>query len=110
LSRLIRDSHPVFDGADQLSTETTGTAVTTYTFDGAGNELTVQAPSGVTSNTWDSENRLVGIQMSTGARNTMSYRADGLRYQAWDSEGNKQMVWDSQGSSGYQDLLEENEP
>jgi YD repeat-containing protein len=99
-----------YDAADQLATETTGTQVTTFTFDAAGNELTVTAPSGVTSNTWDSENRLVGFQLPSGAKNTMSYRSDGLRHQLWDSEGNKQMVWDSQGSSGYTDLLQERLP
>jgi len=37
----------------------------------------------------------------------MSYRTDGLRYQLYDSEGDKRMLWDSQGSSGFGDLLEE---
>jgi YD repeat-containing protein len=99
-----------YDGADQLTTETTGTAVTTYTFDGAGNEQVVQTPTVRTTFTWDGANRLVGIQMQSGARNTMSYRADGLRHRLVDSEGDKQMVWDSQGSSGYGDLLQERLP
>ena len=63
--------------------------MTTYTFDPAGNEQVVQAPSAVTTNVWDSENRLTGVQLSAGSRNTMSYRADNLRHQLFDSEGNK---------------------
>lgn len=40
----------------------------------------------------------------------MSYRADGLRYRLADAEKDLRMVWDSQGTSGYQDVLEENQP
>jgi hypothetical protein len=56
--------------------------------------------------------RVRGPRRSSGyigppCRNTMSYRADGLRAHLVDAEGDHPMVWDSQGSSGYQDLLEE---
>jgi hypothetical protein len=53
-----------------------------------------------------------GLQANTadGSRNTMSYRADGLRGHLVDAEGDKVMVWDSEGSSGYQDLLQERLP
>ena len=99
-----------YDPADQLQTETTGTAVTTFTFDGAGNQQVVATPTETTTYTWDTENRLREIALPSGARNTMSYRTDGLRSRLFDEEGDKQMVWDSQGSSGYQDLLQERLP
>jgi hypothetical protein len=52
----------------------------------------------------------VGIQLPGGGLNTMAYRADGLRHRLADSESDKVMVWDELGSSGYIDLLEENQP
>lgn len=76
----------------------------------AGNQQVVQAPAEVTTYGWDSENRLREIALPSGVRNTMLYRADGLRFQFWDEEGDKRMVWDSQGTSGYQDLLQERLP
>lgn len=97
-----------YDPADQLVTEMTESAVTTFIFDGAGNRLLEQAPDGVTTNVWDSENRLVETELPNGVLNTMSYRAlDGLRASLSDSEGSWKMVWDTQGSSGHPDLLEE---
>jgi YD repeat-containing protein len=38
-----------YDAADQITTETSGTAVTTYTFGQAGNEQVVQTPAGHTT-------------------------------------------------------------
>ena len=99
-----------YDAADQITLETTGTAVTTYTFDAAGNEQVVQTPGGRTTNIWDSENRLTGVQLPGGGRNTMAYRADNLRHQLADSEATKLMVWDELGYSGYIDLVQENKP
>jgi len=69
-----------------------------------------QAPGGFTTMTWDYENRMTLIAMPDGTLNTMAYRYDNLRYQLWDSEGNKRMVWDEEGTSGYKDVLEENTP
>jgi YD repeat-containing protein len=99
-----------YDGADQITTETSGTAVTTYTFDQAGNEQVVRSPTGLTTNVWDSENRPTGVQLPSGGRNTMAYRADNLRHQLADSEGNKLMVSHEMGYTGYIDLVEENLP
>jgi uncharacterized protein RhaS with RHS repeats len=99
-----------YDPADQLQTEITGAANTTFTFDGAGNQQLVAAPGQTTTNVWDQENRLRQILLPDGSRNTMSYRADGLRAHLVDEEGDKAQVWDSQGSSGYQDLLQERLP
>jgi YD repeat-containing protein len=39
-----------YDAADQITTEATGPAITTYTFDGAGNELMVAGPTTHTTN------------------------------------------------------------
>jgi YD repeat-containing protein len=93
--------------SDQIINETTGAAISTFTFDGAGNQQIVAAPGQTTTNVWDQENRLRQIIFPDGTRNTMSYRADGLRAHLVDADGDHPMVWDSQGSSGYQDLLEE---
>src|SRR5207244_2940425 len=90
-----------------ITTETTGTAVTTYVFDQAGNEQAVQTPTGLTTNVWDTENRLTGVQMPTGRLNTMAYRVDNLRHQLVDSEGSKLMAWDEMGYTGYVDLVQE---
>jgi hypothetical protein len=59
---------------------------------------------------WDSENRLTGVQLPAGGLNTMAYRADNLRHELVDSEGNKLMVRDELGYSGYVDVVEENLP
>ena len=97
-----------YNPADELMTETTGAAVTSFSFDQAGNQRVVQEPAAVTTQSWDQENRLVRIDLPSGAVNTMQYRPDGLRSRLSDSEADKRMVWDSLGSSGYVDLLEEN--
>jgi RHS repeat-associated protein len=96
-----------YDVADQILTETTGTAVITCLYDAAGNQQVAQSPTGITTQIWDNKNCLVGVQLPTGVLNTMSYREGGLRYRLVDSEGDKQMVWDSLGMSGQADLVEE---
>lgn len=59
------------------------------TFDGAGNQQLVAAPGQTTTSVWDQENRLRQILLLDGSRNTMSYRADGLRAHLVDEEGDK---------------------
>jgi YD repeat-containing protein len=99
----------VYDAADQLQTQTAAGQVTTFVFDAAGNQAVEIAQNGErTTNVWDVENRLREIVLPGGERNTMAYRADGLRHRLHDSEGNKLKIWDRLGTSGYQDLLEEN--
>jgi YD repeat-containing protein len=78
-------------------TATTRAAVTAPTYDAAGNQREESAPSGRTTYTWDSESRLLEIVLPTGARNTMSYRTDGLRYRLSDSEGDKRRGGDKTG-------------
>jgi hypothetical protein len=102
-----RPSHRRYHAADRTTTEATGTAVTTHALGPAGNEQVVQAPRSVTTNVWDSENRLAGVQLPTGGLNTMADRADSLRHQLADSEGNKLTVWDELGYTGYVDVVEE---
>jgi len=99
-----------YDAADQLMVQNAAGQLTTFQFDAAGNQQEESAPEGRTTYAWNQENRLLEIALPGGERNTMSYRADGLRFRLSDSEGDRRMVWDSQGSSGYQDLLEENVP
>jgi hypothetical protein len=99
-----------YPGIAPLQTEITGASNTTFTFDQAGNEQVVATPTVITTNSWDSENRLVGLALPPGGANTMAYRSDGLRHRLADSESDKVMVWDEHGSSGYIDLLEENQP
>jgi uncharacterized protein RhaS with RHS repeats len=76
-----------------------------WTYDLAQNP--VEAEGGRTTYTWNTGNRLLLIELPSGVRNTMSYRADGLRHRLVDTDGDKRMVWDSQGPTGYVDLVEE---
>ncbi len=99
-----------YDPADQLLVQDASGQLTTFLFDQAGNQQEESGPSGRTTYTWNQENRLVEVAQPDGSRSTMSYRADGLRYQLWEDGQDLRMAWDSQGTSGYQDLLEENQP
>jgi RHS repeat-associated protein len=80
-----------YNAGNQLLTEQSPTAVTSYTYDANGN-TTVKNEAGTrTSYTYDGENRLT--QVDTGASSvTYTYDGDGQRRTA----PNRQFVWDGQ--------------
>ena len=93
-----------YDAANQLETASGPAGVTTFSYDLTGN-LTVQnAPAGITTSTWDNENRQIVVATPTGSPTTMSYNADGLRFEVVTGPGTTGTIatlWDGQSYLGY---------
>ncbi len=85
-----------YDAANQLNTEEDSSGTITYTYDADGNLEVKDDAGSLTTYSWDVENRMVKVELSGGAVNTMTYAGDGKRRRMEDSEGTHDLVWDGE--------------
>jgi RHS repeat-associated protein len=83
-----------YDNANELTSLTAGTIVTTYGFDPRGNRVSATPPSGpALSYAYDQANRLTGF----GASDTYTYNGEGLRMSKTVSATSEAFTWDRSG-------------
>ena len=83
----------VFDGANQLLTETTSTAHTSYTYDNSGNRTQKNAPAALTDYSWDEDSRLSAV-LPISNPVTLTYNAEGRRVQKVTPTQTTQFLYD----------------
>jgi RHS repeat-associated protein len=98
-----------YDPANQVSTATEGSAVTTFTHDANGNMSGEVSVAGRVTYLWNPRDLQTGYCPPSGQIATFTHRYDDLRATIDPGDGSAatKLVWDPRGSSGYTDLLAE---
>jgi RHS repeat-associated protein len=86
-----------YNAGSELTTETTGSAVTTFGYDAEGDRTSMTPPTGTASSyTYDQEERLTGVSGPTTA--SYVYNGDGLRMSKTVNGTVTAYDWDQSGS------------